>query len=103
MSETGSPGDELDRDTITGNEIANWLNAHGPDWVLRIEPLGEDPEYLGFVDGRFKLFKDDETIPIALHYISDLADRARTVESVPVEESPFSTADDEDEDADDES
>ena len=100
MSEQEPSGDELDRDTITGNDIANWLNANGPEWVLKFEPLGEDTEYLGFVDGRFKLASDGEVMPIALDYFSDLADRARTVEYVTVEESPFSPgADDEDEDA----
>ncbi|WP_251330443.1 hypothetical protein [Haloplanus pelagicus] len=100
MSESEPPADELDRDTITGNGIANWLNANGPEWVLWIEPLDGDPEYLGFVDGRFKVAKDDEIIPVALHYISDLADRARRVEHRSLAESPF-TVDDEDDDGED--
>lgn len=97
MSETGPPGDDLDRETITGNDIANWLNANGPEWVLRFEPIGDDAEYLGFVDGRFKLAADDEVIPIALDYFSELADRTRTVEPVSVEDSPFATDDEADE------
>ena len=100
MREQEPSGDELDRDTITGNDIANWLNANGPEWVLKFEPLGEDTEYLGFVDGRFKLAADDEVIPIALDYFSDIADRARTVEYVAVEDSPFSPEDDDEDDAD---
>jgi len=94
MSETEPPDDVLDRDTITGNDIANWLNANGPEWVLKFHPLGDDTEYLGFVDGRFKRAADDEIIPIALDYFSELAERARKVESVAVEDSPFVTDDD---------
>jgi hypothetical protein len=89
MSESEPSDEVLDRDTITGNDIANWLNANGPDWVLKIEPLGEETEHLGFIDGRFKLAADGEINNIALDYFSQLADRARRVDYVRREDSPF--------------
>jgi hypothetical protein len=89
MSESEPSDEVLDRDTITGNEIANWLNANGPEWVLKIEPLGEEAEHLGFIDGRFKLATDEEITNIALDYFTRLADRARRVDYVHRDDSPF--------------
>ncbi|MFB6102405.1 MAG: hypothetical protein ABEJ73_07540 [Haloplanus sp.] len=100
MSESEPSGEELDRDTITGNELANWLNAHGPEWVLKIEPLGEDTEYVGFVDGRFKNATEHGINNVALGYLSDVAERARRIDYVRREDSPLAaTEDDTDEDA----
>ena len=102
MSQTEPSGDELDRDTITDNTLANWLNKHGPDWVLEIEPVDGETEYLGFVDGRFQNYNERGINFVALDYLEEIADRARKVEYVPVEESPFAS-DEEEEDAADES
>ncbi|WP_299333968.1 hypothetical protein [Haloplanus sp.] len=88
-SESEPSGEVLDRDTITANEIANWLNTNGPEWVLKIEPLGEGTEHLGFIDGRFKLATDGEINNIALDYFSRLANRARRVDYVHRDDSPF--------------
>ncbi|MFB6196025.1 MAG: hypothetical protein ABEI80_07620 [Haloplanus sp.] len=95
MSETEPPGDELDRDTVTGNELANWLNAHGPEWVLKIEPLGEDTEYVGFVEGKFKNYTEHGINNVALGYLSDAAERARRIDAVRLEESPLAPDEDE--------
>lgn len=103
MSQTEPSGDELDRDSITDNKLANWLNRHGPDWVLEIEPLDGETEYLGFVDGRFQNYNERGINLVALDYLEEIADRARTVDVVPVEESPFASDEDGDEAADDES
>jgi|GEM_PF-1757405 len=98
MSETEPSGDELDRDTITDNDLANWLNEYGPDWVLKIEPLDGETEYLGFVGGRFRNYNEKGVNFVALDYLDEIADRARKIDYVAVEDSPFEV-EDEDEDA----
>ena len=100
MSKTEPSGDELDRDTITDGTLASWLNEHGPDWVLEIEPLDGETEYLGFVDGRFKAYNERGIELVALDYLNEVADRARKIEYVSLEDSPFDLADADDEDAD---
>jgi len=102
MSKTEPSGDELDRDTITDGTLASWLNEHGPDWVLEIEPLDGETEYLGFVDGRFKAYNEHGIDLVALDYLDEVADRARKIEYVSIEDSPFASEEDTD-DADDES
>lgn len=95
MTASRSPGAELDRDTTTGNDLANWLNAHGPEWVIEIKRVGADgPEYAGFVDGRFKNFVDGEAHNVALGYLANAADDARRLNAVRFEDSPFATLDD---------
>lgn len=96
MSETEPSGDVLDRDTITDGQLASWLNEHGPDWVLEITPLDGDTEYLGCVDGRFKAYNERGIELVALDYLDEVADRARKIEYVPVEETPLATDEDED-------
>jgi hypothetical protein len=98
MSETGAPGEELDRDTTTGNDLANWLNAHGPEWVIEIKRTGGGTEYVGFVDGRFRNFVDDEVNNVALGYLANAADAARRINAIRYEESPFAEDEDEDDD-----
>jgi hypothetical protein len=100
MSKTEPSGDDLDRDTITDNKLANWLNRHGPDWVLEIEPLDGETVYLGFVDGRFKVYNDRGINFAALDYLDEIAGRARKIDYVAREESPFAVDEEEDEDAD---
>jgi hypothetical protein len=102
MSQTEPSGDELDRDTITDGALASWLNEHGPEWVLEIEPLDGDTEYLGFVDGRFKAYNERGIDLVALDYLDDVANRARKIDYIPVEESPFADDDDDEEAAEDE-
>jgi len=97
MSTTEPPGDELDRDTVTDNALANWLNEYGPDWVLEIEPLDGETEYLGFVDGRFKNYNERGINFVALDYLQEIAERARRIDYVAVEESPLAP-DEDDED-----
>lgn len=99
MSQTEPSGDELDRDTITDNMLANWLNKYGPDWVLEIEPLDGETEYLGFVDGRFRSYNERGINFVALDYLEEVADRAWKIEYVSVEESPFASDADEDEES----
>jgi hypothetical protein len=103
MSVSEPSGDELDRDTITANDLANWLNSYGPDWVLEIEPLDGETEYLGFVGGRFRNYNEKGINFVALDYLDELAGRARKIDYVAVEDSPFEVDDADDEDADDES
>jgi len=100
MSQTEPSGDELDRDTITANMLANWLNKHGPDWVLEIEPLDGETVYLGFVDGRFRAYNERGINFVALDYLDELAGRARTVDHVSLEASPFEPKDDDEDEAD---
>jgi len=101
MSDTDPSAEELEPETITGGQLANWLNKHGPDWVLEIEPLGRETEYLGYIDDRFKLYHEGGIDFVALDYLGEVADEARRIEYVPRAESPFAV--DEDEDEDDES
>ncbi|WP_248896682.1 hypothetical protein [Haloplanus halobius] len=97
MSESDFPHEKLDRDTVTGDELANWLNKYGSEWALKIEPLGEDPEYVGVVDGRFTNSTERGLNHVALGYLADIAERARRIDYVPREDSPFA-ADENDED-----
>ncbi|WP_435066813.1 hypothetical protein [Haloplanus sp. C73] len=99
MSKTEPSGDELDRDTITANTLANWLNEHGPDWVLEIEPLDEETEYVGFVDGRFRAYTERGINFVALDYLDDIADRARKIDYVSLEDSPLERSEDEDDES----
>jgi hypothetical protein len=99
MSQTEPSGDELDRNTITAGKLASWLNEHGPDWVLEIEPLDGDTEYLGFVDGRFKAYNERGIDLVALDYLDEIADRSRRIAHLPVGESPLAP-DEDDADAD---
>lgn len=100
MSVSEPTGDELDRDTITDNELANWLNKYGPDWVLEVERLDGETEYLGYVDNRFKNYNERGINYIALDYLGEIVDRMRTVDYVALEESPFQVDDDEEDEAD---
>jgi len=98
MSQTEPSGDELDRDTITDNTIATWLNEHGPDWVLEIDPLDGETVYLGLVDGRFRAYNERGIRFVALDYLDDIAERARKVSYVSLEDSPFEPSDDDEDD-----
>lgn len=88
------PPADFDRET-TGNELVNWLNAHGPDWVLEVELLGNRTQYVGFVDGRLRNHTADGQHDVALGYVDDVADDARTIRCVAREDSPFAESDDE--------
>jgi len=94
MSESEPSIEELDRDTITDGELANWLNRYGPDWVLEIDPIDRETEYLGFVDGRFKLAHEGGIDFVSLDYLGDVVDRMQSIDHLPVEESPFATDED---------
>jgi hypothetical protein len=100
MSVSEPSGDELDPDTITDNKLANWLNKYGPDWVLEVERLDGETEYLGYVDGRFRNYNERGINFIALDYLGEIADRVRSVDYVAVEESPLHVDDEEDADED---
>jgi len=97
MSRTEPTADELDRDTITDGQLANWLNKYGPEWVLEIEPVGRETEYLGVEDDRFTLYHEGGIDFVALDYLGDVVDEARRIDYVHRDDSPFA-ADDEDED-----
>jgi hypothetical protein len=97
MSETEPTGDELDRNTITGGQLANWLNKYGPEWVLEIEPLGRETEYLGIEEGRFTLYHEGGIDFVALDYLGDLVDEVQQIGYVHRDDSPLA---DDDDDAD---
>jgi hypothetical protein len=99
MSETDSPGDELDRDTTGGGDLANWLNTHGSEWVVEVKRVGGEVEYVGVVDGRFTNLVDGETNEVALGYLADAADAARRLDAVRFADSPFADLTEEDADA----
>lgn len=94
MSETEPSGDELDQDTITGGQLANWLNKYGADWVLEIEPPGRETEYLGMQEDRFTLYHEGGIDFVALDYLGEAADEARRIDYVHRDDSPFADDDD---------